>query len=208
MTKWHIAILAVIIAGAILSGCDSEPQPLTEPVKLDPATAKPSYWLNMPAAASVFCDDYDKLWVVCGDVARDELFTLDREDYRDGLLTTHPMISRQFFEFWRPDTGDTYGVVQNSLQSVRRSIEFHFDKLPGGYTVSPKVLIERLARENQRVSVSAQYQEVFNSQIYTSADRQAGAKAPDSASTWYATGRDLAMEAELAKIIQQRLGPQ
>jgi hypothetical protein len=69
------------------------------------------------------------------------------------------------------------------------------------------VLIERLATEDERISSSTQYQQVFNSPLYTPADKAQGVKPPDPTNIWYASGRDLAMEAELANMIKQRLGP-
>jgi len=178
---------------------------LLDAPKVDPQTAQGSYWLSQPAAATVYADDYDKLWNICSDLARDELFTLDRQDYRDGFLITQPLVSKQIFEPWRPDTGDFYGVVQNSLQTIRRTIHFEFDKLPGGYIVTPKVVVERFSQHTKRVTSTAQYHSVFSNNDPLDVTRKQYEQQLDNA--WYAIGRDPAMEAKLAKAIKQKLGP-
>jgi hypothetical protein len=198
-----LAFIVVFGFGSQMVGCATEPPPLTEPKKLDPETAKASYWLDKPAAASIFGADYDKLWNACGDTARYELFTLDRQDYREGLLTTHPLISKQIFEPWRPDTGDFYSTMQNSLQTIRRTIQFEFDTIPGGYTVTPKVLVERLYMRARRITNPSQAPGSFDTGEPTGV---MGGSLDGGTPYWYAVGRDLAMEAELAQMVKQRIG--
>lgn len=197
-----MAFIVPLLAGLI--GCAAAPPPL-EPPELNPATATADYWLKQPAEATVFSDNYDKLWNTCEELARNELFELDREDYRDGLLTTKPLVSKQIFEPWRPDTGDTYEVVQNSLQTIRRTIEFDFEKLPGGYTVTPKVVVERLASRNPHITSTAEYGGVVTG-AEAGAMPAVGAQNETTPPYWYAINRDRPMEAQLAKTIEQRLG--
>jgi hypothetical protein len=189
---------SVLVSLVLLAGCASAPPPPEPPVP-DPASGKAAYWLDKPAAAVVYDQDYDELWGICADLARSEQFTLDRQDYRDGILTTHPLVSRQIFEFWRPDSGDLYYVVQNSLQTVRRTIEFQFHEVGEGYTVTPKVVIERLAQQNKRITSTSEYGQAFGGYDLT----------PDitNSDLWFAVGRDLMMEAELANAIKQHIAP-
>lgn len=201
--RFKIAIATVLMAAGCASG--PPPQPAPQP---DPATAYPQYWLSKPAAASVWSGNYDKLWGACGDVARDELFILDREDYRDGLLTTQPLVSRQFFEIWRPDTGDTHDLIINSLQSIRRTIRFEFEKSSGGYSATPKVLIERLSQPEVRTTTAARYRSLFATPQLPSdhGPRMVEGALGTFGEDWYAIGRDLKMEEQLAQAVKQRLG--
>jgi hypothetical protein len=202
-----ISVTGTLTATALLfAGCASELPPKLAP-QPDPATAYPKYWLSKPAAASVLSQDYEMLWDACGDVARDDLFTVDRQDYRDGLLTTQPLISRQFFEFWRPDTGDAKGVVMNSLQTIRRTIRFDFEKLPDGYAATPRVLVERLSQPEGRVTSPAQYRGFFSEPTLPEehASRFAEAELGTYGEDWYAIGRDYKMEEQLAQAVKQRL---
>jgi hypothetical protein len=204
----RIRIISVIapalVAAACLLGCSSAPAPVTEPPILDPATAKADYWLAKPSAASLYDDSYDRLWNACADTARSEFFDLDRQDYRDGLLTTRPLVSKQIWEFWRSDAGDSYYAMQDSVQTIRRSIQFEFDKQAGGGTVSPKVLIERFAQPNRRITSTGDYRRVF-APVNTGTADPNDPYGNEDQGYWYSIGRDYAMEAELVQAIRLRL---
>ena len=72
------------------------------------------YWYKQPDVASVDCGNFDSLWNTAFDVARDDHFMIDRTDFRSGLLTTQPMISKQPFEVWRDDVVDTHSMLQSA----------------------------------------------------------------------------------------------
>ena len=48
-------------------------------------------------------DDFDDLWEAARRVARRMGMRIDRSDVRNGVMTTAPNISQQFFEIWRGD---------------------------------------------------------------------------------------------------------
>jgi hypothetical protein len=196
----------LLLLSLLITGCATQSAPPPPVAPIDPASAKTDYWLNKPAAATVFAGDYDKLWEICIAIAHTDLFDLDRRDYRDGLLTTKPLVSKQIFEFWRPDTGDVYSAVQNSLQTTRRTIYFQFDRLPDGYTVTPKVVVERFATRDKRITSPGQYRSAFQSVDPDAPHAPPVPGIDPNAREWYAIGRDLAMEAELAKSIKESLG--
>ncbi len=116
------------LALSLLAGCagNSQELPSTRPalssIPAERGTA--DYWLNQPAVASVSSVDYQRLWAACGQTLRDDQFEIEQEDYREGVLTTWPMVSMQFFEFWRSDAGTLHGVMLDSLQTIRRSVRF------------------------------------------------------------------------------------
>jgi hypothetical protein len=186
----------IILISLILGGCSYEPQPVSEPPQVDPATAKPDYWFAKPAAATVYGDNYDQLWDAAAASAQQYWYDLDRQDYRNGILTTHPMVSKQFWEFWRHDAGDSYAEWQDTLQTVRRTVRFEFDHSGNGGTVSPKVLVERFAQPNNQITSTGEYRNYF------SADTADANKTNDY---WYPIGRDYALEAQLAHAIKLRI---
>ena len=96
----------------MIVGCAKQPPPTTKPSL---ATTQPSYWLEQPAAASITAKDFDHLWLAAEDAARSRGFVIDRQDYRSGLLTTLPLTSKQWFEFWRNDAQTLNDVSDASL---------------------------------------------------------------------------------------------
>ena len=113
--------MSLLIAGCI--GNRPFNSAATQPVTMvDLATTQPSYYLDQPAVASVKSIQFQPLWDASEETARSYLFQLDRQDYRSGLLTTRPMISKQIFEVWRKDAGTAHGVVVDSMATIRRTV--------------------------------------------------------------------------------------
>lgn len=191
---WVAAVTAAVMGAALVVGCagksTTRPGAATQPVRatdVDPATAEPQYWLRQPAVAQVKHADRDALWEAAEQTARRWMFRIDRRDYRGGLLTTEPMVSKQWFELWRKDAGGFDDVAEASLGPIRRSIHFEFTQEPNGtYSAAPKVLVERMSRVDERnVGMVAR---LDVPPVY-----------------WYALRRDEAMERELAEAMRSRL---
>jgi hypothetical protein len=188
-------VLAMIAGGCAAS--QSGP-PAHSATDIDPNLAKSDYWFAKPGIVHVPCSDYEALWETAIRVAHRDWFLLDRTDYREGELTTRPLISRQFFEPWRTDVGDAYGVLQSSLGTVRRTIHFDIRRLDDGtYSVTPKVLVERHSVAEHRITSVTDYQDVFSiDRPLVESEDEAGAEVmPDY---WYSIGRDYALERRLA----------
>lgn len=146
----------------------------------DTATAEPAFWLGQPAEFAASHAEFQPLWDASEQVLRRWLFTVDRRDFREGLLVTRPLVSRQWFEFWRPDTGTARGVAENSLATIRRTVYCSLERSDDGFTARPRVLMEKLAFPGKGMidpEIPARY--------------------------WYAIGRDTEMERKLVQAIQQ-----
>lgn len=195
--------------------CINKPQnpAATQPATaIDPATTQPSYWLNQPAAAHVQTTDFDQTWNACKSVARGYLYTLDREDYRDGLITTAPMISKQWFEPWRPDTGTVGAMLANSTSAFRRTLRFEIDRNPDNtFTVTPKVLVEREALLERRVTDVSQYRLAFAGAALRQSPRYSNTfdsgVNPDIVpfKYYYPVARDTEMEKQVAQRLRSTL---
>jgi hypothetical protein len=210
--RWgrHSCLPAIVLLIALMSGagCSSNPAEVQAPPppapKLPAKSRQPDYWLEKPAVASVSAADYDKLWEACGQAARDRLFVLDRYNYREGVLTTQPMVSRQFFELWRSDALTFDDTMQSSLQTIRRTIHWTIEKSNGGYTATPKVVVERFSEAGRRITSPTQYRVAFAYQsVSGSPERDQGRELPDR--YWYAIGRDQTLETALADSVRDKL---
>jgi hypothetical protein len=203
LLRGHFLCALLIAAGC---AADHRPQPTTRPATdIDYHLGTSNYWYAKPAKESTICGNYDALWQNAIRVVHADGFVADRLEYRDGLLTTKPLISAQFFEPWKQDIGDLQGVVQSSVATVRRTIHFDLRRLPDGqYAAFPKVLIERHSLAERRITSVTEYLDVF------AADRpldqpfteEGVALVPDY---WYAVGRDYALERKLSNQLQEAL---
>jgi hypothetical protein len=206
-----LALFFFVVAVAI-TGCAGNRgnPPATQPATaIDLATTQPSYWLSQPAAAVVQAKDFDRLWEACKSVARSYLFAIDREDFRAGLITTDPMVSKQMWEIWRSDTGSFSDVMENSTATIRRTLRFEIARdEAASFTITPKVLIERLAVLERRITSVAQYRTAFAGPAAPA--RYAVARDVDPtldlpARYWYPIGRDTKMEQQVAARLRGRL---
>ena len=156
-----IAVAALAIAGCIGNKPfnPAATQPATE---VDLSTTQPSTYWNAPAAVTVSALQFQPIFEACAETARIYGFDIDRRDYRQGLLTTKPLISKQLIEPWRRDTGRPGEVMENSMATVRRTIHFEIDRQDDGtYSVTPKVLVERLTVLEHRTTSAVQYRSIF-----------------------------------------------
>ncbi len=199
------AIIVFITTAALLTaGCSTS---ATSPALTqgDPALATQAHWIAQPAVATVQHDDYDRLWEACRQTARWRGFQIDRADYRNGLLVSRPLISKQLFEVWRRDTMRVSDMAESTLATIRRIVRFEISKQEDGtFACVPKVVIERYTSTERRITTVTQYRESFSIEPEQgSREKDKGVNVPDT--YWYATGRDAVLEKDLAEGIRSRV---
>ena len=206
------AATTVAVALGWLSGCvlaPSNPAATQPSTAVDVATSQPAYWLNQPAVAEVHGNDFNALWESAKDTVRAYQFTLDRQDYRSGVITTAPEISKQIFEVWRDDAGTAYDAWAATMGAIRRTIRFEVTRNPDNtFTMVPKVLVERQSIFERRVTDVSQYRFAFAGPVRVQPARTVVSLDPDTYQNvpvkyWYADGRDLAMEKDLAERVRK-----
>lgn len=201
MKLFFFAAIAVLLTFAGCSTVERSPAFTQTDVKL----TSQAHWIAEPANATVAHDDYDELWEAAIGAARWHGFRPDRLDYRNGLLITFPMVSKQVFEIWKRDTATIPDLTESTLATVRRTLRFEIEKRPdGGFECVPKVLVERFSEVERRITSVTQYRESFSiMENQGSRERDKGFLVPDA--YWYTTGRDAALEKQLADGIQSRV---
>jgi hypothetical protein len=196
--------LALLPTGCIIG---REHPAATQPATaIDPKSAQPAFWLDQPAVVKITAADFDQLWNACRESARAAGFTIDRSDYRAGLITTLPLVSRQVYEFWRGDVATHHDLTQSTLGTMRRTVRFDIRRLEDGtYQAEPKVLVERDSMIERRITSVDQYQNVFSIQTIDVAreTEKTGTEIPSE--YWYSVGRDPALERRLADATSARI---
>ncbi|MGH7213696.1 MAG: hypothetical protein ACREIT_02885 [Tepidisphaeraceae bacterium] len=202
-----VASLLVALAGCVNARSDPARRDAT---RNDLEQARRAYWFEQPDVVRVSARRFDPLWKACEATAGDYLFDLDRLDYRAGLITTKPLVSKQWFELWKRDVSDPGQLAVSSVATMRRTVHFDIERADdGSYVMSPRVLVERQTLAGPRVTSASQYQSVFaaaapTAEPYGSPEADAGINLPTY--YWYSVGRDEAMERELAKAVEARVG--
>jgi hypothetical protein len=176
-------LMLMLVAAGCMTRRAANPA-ATQPVTaVDPQMADKEYWLARRATAEVR-GEFEPLWEASEEAAHEFLFRIDRRDQRSGLLTTEPMVSKQWWELWRKDAGTFRDAQEATLSNIRRTIFFQFRKDgENAYTVTPKVVVERQSK------VDLEYREEI--------------EGPET--YWYALKRDEAMEKKVAEAIRRKM---
>ncbi|UCG15555.1 MAG: hypothetical protein JSV19_09700 [Phycisphaerales bacterium] len=149
-------------------------------------------------------EQVDALWETCQTVLRRNRFALDRVDRRAGVITTHPVTSQQFLEFWRHDVDTAYDLLHASLHTARRRATVALQPAeddPFELTVSVTVKAERLSAPERQFNNSALALRFFGSDLPGEAGEPRLTRQTDY---WIDQGRDPAMERHLLKKITDR----
>ncbi len=77
-----------------------------------------------PTAASETTDparrDFNAVWDASVRTLRRYDFKIDRQNRRQGLITTRPMTGRYLFEFWRRDAASWQDLEEGTVQTIYR----------------------------------------------------------------------------------------
>lgn len=208
----NLRLAAVLAASAsFIVGCQgssrvNEPAGGATATDIDPLQGEPDYWLKKQPTVSVSDHDFDRLWSSAEHVSESLLFTIDRRDRRLGLMTTQPDVSAQWFEPWRRELQTVRDMQNSSFAAFRRTIRWQFEQQGGGYTVTPRVLVERETLAERRVSGvldRAYFQRNTNDHFYGTHETDEGIILPQN--DWYPIGRDYALENKLIELMHDRL---
>lgn len=183
-------VLVVAIASLLVAstGCHKPAEPIHQTAAL----------VTIPDAT-----EYDRLWADAVAVLRRYEMTPDRQDRAAGLITTRPVTSAHWFEFWRQDVTTSYAFAESNLANVRRAAEVEIDPTDqtGEYVLAVRVNIERLSSPERQVSSSAGAYQMFGSKLPTTTGELLRGRSPDR---WVPQGRDAELEATiLARIIDR-----
>ena len=129
--------LTILMAG-LMTGCARYREPVVAEQTLGPATQRQA------------------LWEASRDVLRRYGFSLDRQDFRAGVLTTHPMVGKHFFEFWRKDAVSPCELAESSIQKIYRQVTVRLEPTqPGAETFKPNVEVVVSRSDRQRLEVTS-----------------------------------------------------
>jgi len=102
----------------------------------------------------IYKASYDNVWQQALQLVSRTGFTLDRQDYRLGVITTQPLPSAQVVEFWKPQQTTFTNAAENTINSQRRLLRLTISPVPGKpefYQIGVRVLVERETNPTEMV---------------------------------------------------------
>ena len=134
------------------------------------------------------------------DVLRQHRFKIDQTDRRSGSISTHPVGSQHFFEFWRDDVATLGDYWEATVCSIRRRVVVEISREEGGdgFPVTVVVKKERFSAPERQLTNSS------NTALFLSQDLP-GTRPRQSSNSqraqWQQLGRDSALESHLRELI-------
>jgi hypothetical protein len=194
----------LLLLSLVLPGCANDPNPKLA-TAIDPKLGNSEYWFNRPAVEKIVAADYDTLWNACEATLVDGSFSMERFDYRTGLLTSKPLVSKQFFELWKNDIVTFNDQILSDAATRRRVVHFQIKKQPDGcYVCEVKVVVEHYSMPERRITSVSQYRDSFSpKRQYEESQMDDG--TPVRSEYWYAERRDEPLEHWLAARVREHL---
>ena len=179
-------MISSLVLVVILAGCSS-PMPL-------------------PSDGKVIADEnFLAVWDAAMEVLREYRFTVDRADKREGIITTFPLVSRHWFEFWRSDTTTARDTLEASLQTIYRRATVRIRPVAPDspyYSASVRISVSRSDRLNPQVTCTSEAYDLFLSpEGVPRVESLTGLSGPIHTEGEVEIGRDKNLE----KIIQDRI---
>ncbi|MCK5113690.1 MAG: hypothetical protein KAR11_02890 [Phycisphaerae bacterium] len=146
------AILILIACGltAILCGCWPDH---TKPIYPGPETAAER--------------NFEAVWLSSRNVLKHSGFPLDRQDPRDGIISTRAIPSSQIFEFWQNDAATVFHHEENIVQTIYRAVKVTIRRVKDSdkFEFSVEVLMARSDRAPAMLTSSSQYKNLTGTQF-------------------------------------------
>lgn len=179
---------AILLVAVFISGCRGQSFDLVQASTLNSSGAQ---------------DQFSKTWNAAIDVLRKHRFRIDQTDRRSGSITTHPVGSQHFFEFWRDDVVTPGDYWEATVCSIRRRVAVKIGRDEGSVPVSVIVRKERLSAPERQLTNSSDAA-LFLSQDLpgTEPSGSSGSQGP----LWQQFGRDSALENRLRELVLEEAG--
>ncbi|GMU36321.1 MAG: hypothetical protein KJ057_03175 [Phycisphaerae bacterium] len=149
-------------------------------------------------------ESYDALWSSLREALRDEGFRLAVVDRFNGRVTTEPVVSQHFFEFWRRDVATSEDWWQATLNPIRRRVEVLLPPPPDGtHETELQVTVhkERLSSPERQFNESGAFFQFFG---YALPPVAGGGELKPETDRWIPIGEDATMaQVYLAAILRR-----
>ncbi|MCD4823622.1 MAG: hypothetical protein K8S55_03375 [Phycisphaerae bacterium] len=107
-------IFLTLILGLLPAGCIPQH---TKPLERPPETEEER--------------NFESVWQACRTTLRKYGFPLDRQDRRDGVITTTAASGGHLFEVWRKDSATIFNYRENTIQHIYRAARVQIRRIEG-----------------------------------------------------------------------------
>lgn len=148
-------------------------------------------------------EEADRLWEAAQETLRRNRFQLDRVDRRAGVITTLPVGSQHFFEFWRRDVATNRDFWEATVNPLRRWVEINFLQEDDGPWQKLSIVVhkERLSSLDRQFNSTGAALQYFGDNLPSTTGL---VRVTDEYDRWLDLGRDPPLEDRLLEEIFER----
>jgi hypothetical protein len=148
--------------------------------------------------------DKSKAMLSAEDILAKMNFTIDKADPEIGIITTRPLSSAQFFEFWRSDVVGIKQALEANIHTTRRSIKLNLVQNEQDICIDCTVSVYRLSLPEHSISSSAKAYALFSESTQQTQTLEPHQKQK-KAMVWIHIGNDPDLEMTILNKIKQQL---
>ncbi|MBN2065152.1 MAG: hypothetical protein JW745_10150 [Sedimentisphaerales bacterium] len=142
----------------------------------------------------------DTVWLACKEELRDRGFEIDFQNRKLGIIESKPLISRQWFEFWKKDVVDAGSLARSSTQTTNRIVSINISGEDTGQIIKCTVHVNK--QFSSSIGGSAEIRTEDNYYITTNMLEK---KDSDKETIWQPAGNDTALEQAILRSIKARV---
>lgn len=181
---------------------DAIRQSTTQPTTL-PDVADPNQ-----TTQSIYGGNYEIMWRESMLLLNRLGFRLDRQDYRQGVLTTLPQETPNVAEFWASDRGSFKSSLEGTVNYYRRTVRLTIEPRNNyeSYHISVQVLVERRTNPTEEIGgpVHAGAGAFTRQESGLRSDFVSGSRE-ELQTRWYVVGREPGYENFILKRLMKKI---
>ena len=184
----RLAYLVSLAMTALIAGCANHTRPI---VTTTPTTVQQR--------------NAQHVWDASGQVLRDYGFTVDRQDRRDMLLTTEPLVGPQWFECWRKDAVTRYDRNESSAQTIYRMVIVKIRPTAPGEPIYRPIVEVYVARSDNPTQTISNISDVYRLFVISGASRKTTDMIFNSEPTPPEFRTDLGRDEDLERVLANKI---
>lgn len=190
MDSFKVLLFMFLAGSALLSGCEAE------------YSSKKAEPLRVSGGGKAEA-------MVAAEMALGKMgFAILKSDFESGYITTRPLRTGQFFEFWRKDAVGEFNSAESNLHCIRRTVEIKITEDAEQLYVDCGVSVERLSLSEARPERRSEAYDKFPQSTRLERSGLEGIERDlreNRGAEWIDLGEDAELATEILKQIEDRL---
>ncbi len=147
--------------------------------------------------------EMDTLWPICKTALKNRGFDIDYQNLQQGIIETHSLTSKQWFELWHSDVVDAPSLMESSMHTIQRQVNLKITPIGDKqHEIKCNVNVHRLSLAQDYSSNAVRTRSIFSNVNMRETNEAGKSKIQKQ---WIPLGNDSALENAILKSIASKL---